>query len=256
LFETGKLILLVDEGTASASEILAGALQDWDRATIMGRRTFGKGLVQEPFQLSDGSELRLTVARYYTPLGRSIQKPYNKNHELYNEEVMERFHNGEVIHGDTSATHSGTVYKTKGGKIVYGGGGITPDIFVGLDTSNLAKSITGLYVNGTLSRFTYDYYIQHMSNFRQFKDAESFASGFRDDEKVWKSLTDYAAKDTIDIRKIQPQDKLILQNRIKAMFARLLWRTEGYYEITNASDPVVKKAVEFMDNKVAMPVKK
>ncbi|MDP9040428.1 MAG: S41 family peptidase, partial [Bacteroidota bacterium] len=100
-FESGKLVLLVDEGTASASEILAGALQDWDRASIVGRRTFGKGLVQEPFQLNDGSELRLTIARYYTPLGRSIQKPYNKGRDAYNEEVIDRFHNGEVLHGDT-----------------------------------------------------------------------------------------------------------------------------------------------------------
>jgi len=251
LFEKGKLVLLVDEGTASASEILAGALQDWDRATIMGRRTFGKGLVQEPFQLTDGSELRLTVARYYTPIGRSIQKPYNKGRELYNEEVMERFHNGEVIHGDTSSTHSGPVFRTKGGKIVYGGGGITPDIFVGLDTSKLSKSMASLYVNGTLSSFIYTYYIHHIANFKQFADPGSFNTGFHDEEKVWKNLVDYAAKDSINIHSISPADKQILETRIKALFARLIWRTEGYFEISNANDPVVRKALEEINGKMA-----
>ncbi|MBS1599860.1 MAG: S41 family peptidase [Bacteroidetes bacterium] len=254
LFEKGKLILLVDEGTASASEILTGALQDWDRATIMGRRTFGKGLVQEPFQLSDGSELRLTIARYYTPIGRSIQKPYNKGRENYNDEVIERYHNGEVIHGDTSSVHAGPVYKTKGGRTVYGGGGITPDIFVGLDTSNISKNITSLYINGTLNSFIYTYYMQHIDNFRRFKDPAAFATGFHDEDKVWNTLVNYAAKDTIDIQTISPRDKSILQNRIKALFARLIWRTEGYFEISNGNDPVVKKAMEEMDNKMAMPI--
>ncbi|HTS45923.1 MAG TPA: S41 family peptidase [Puia sp.] len=254
LFEKGKLVVLVDEGTASASEILTGALQDWDRATIIGRRTFGKGLVQEPFQLSDGSELRLTVARYYTPIGRSIQKPYDKGREAYNEEVMERYHDGEVIHGDTSTSHTGPVYKTKGGRIVYGGGGITPDIFVGLDTNMLSRSITALYVNGTLNRFIYTYYVQHMPYFHQFKDAASFATGFQDDEKVWNNLINYAQKDTINISRIAPSDKALLQARIKALFARLIWRTEGYFEISNSSDPVVKKALEEIDTKMAMPL--
>jgi len=254
LFEKGKLILLVDEGTASASEILTGALQDWDRATIMGRRTFGKGLVQEPLQLSDGSELRLTIARYYTPIGRSIQKPYNKGRENYNEEVIERYHNGEVIHGDSSNSHTGPVFKTKGGRIVYGGGGIDPDIFVGLDTNNLSRNITSLYINGTLNSFIYTYYMQHISNFRQFKNPASFATGFHDEEKVWSSLVNYAAKDTINIQTISPRDKSLLQNRIKALFARLIWRTEGYFEISNSNDPVVKRALEEMDSKVARPI--
>jgi len=253
-FEKGKLVVLVDEGTASASEILTGALQDWDRATIMGRRTFGKGLVQEPFQLTDGSELRLTIARYYTPIGRSIQKPYNKGRENYNDEVMERYHSGEVIHGDTSSIHSGPTYRTKGGRTVYGGGGITPDIFVGLDTNNVSRNVTSLYINGTLNSFIYTYYMQHIDNFRQYKDPGTFANGFHDDDKVWKSLVDYAAKDTINIQNITPHDKSILQNRIRALFARLIWRTEGYFEISNNSDPVVKRAIEEMDNKMAMPL--
>ncbi|HEX4850499.1 MAG TPA: S41 family peptidase, partial [Puia sp.] len=253
LFEKGKLILLVDEGTASASEILAGALQDWDRATIMGRRTFGKGLVQEAFPLTDGSELRLTVARYYTPLGRSIQKPYNKGRDVYNDEVLERYHNGELIHGDTSTNHSGRVYKTKGGKVVYGGGGITPDIFVGLDTSRLSTALAELYRKGTLSNFIYTYYISHLAAFRQFRDPAAFIAGFHDDDKIWKSLSDFAAKDSVSMVGITPADKILLQSRMKALLARLMWRTEGFYEISNSSDPVVKKAMEELNNKIAMP---
>ncbi len=244
LFEKGKLVLLTDEGTASASEVLTGALQDWDRATIIGRRTFGKGLVQQPFQLTDGSELRLTIARYYTPTGRSIQKPYNKGHDDYNEEVIKRFHDGEVLHGDS--THSGQAYRTLGPekRTVYGGGGITPDIFVGFDTSTLSRTIANLYVTGTLSRFIYTYYIQHLPVFQPFTTPSGFIAGFHDDDKVWNALIAFAAKDTIELRSIPFRDKGVLQHRIKALLARQIWRTEGYYEVSNAYDPVVAKALE------------
>jgi len=245
LFENGKLAILTDEGTASASEVLAGALQDWDRATIIGRRTFGKGLVQEQYQLSDGSALRLTVARYYTPTGRSIQKPYDKGHDDYNEEVIKRFHDGEVLHGD-SAAHAGPAYKTLGKekRTVFGGGGITPDIFVGFDTTTLARNITSLYVNGTLNRFIYSYYTQHMPVFQSFKTPAAFVAGFHGDDQLWNSLTVYAARDTINLNTIAPKDKEVLQHRIKAMMARQIWRMEGYYEVSNAYDPVVNKALE------------
>jgi carboxyl-terminal processing protease len=248
LFEKGKLALLTDEGTASASEVLTGALQDWDRATIIGRRTFGKGLVQEQYQLSDGSALRLTIARYYTPTGRSIQKPYDKGHDDYNEEVLKRFHDGEVLHGDT-AVHAGPAYKTLGRehRTVYGGGGITPDIFVGFDTSTLSRSTTTLYVDGTLNRFIYSYYIQHLSVFQAFKDPAGFAAGFHDDVQVWKALTAYAAKDTVNLNAIPAREKEVLQHRIKALLARQIWRTQGYYEIYNNYDPVVSKALEVVE---------
>ncbi len=246
LFEKGKLALLTDEGTASASEVLTGALQDWDRATIIGRRTFGKGLVQEQYQLSDGSALRLTIARYYTPTGRSIQKPYNKGHDDYNEEVLKRFHDGEVLHGDTSAKHAGPAFKTLGPekRTVYGGGGITPDIFIGFDTSTLSRSTTTLYVDGTLNRFVYTYYIQHLSAFQGFKDPAAFAAGFHDDEKLWNALTTYARKDTVNLSSVPAREKEVLQRRLRALLARQIWRTEGYYEISNAFDPVVNKALE------------
>ena len=249
LFEKGKLVLLTDEGTASASEVLTGALQDWDRATIIGRRTFGKGLVQQPFQLSDGSSLRLTIARYYTPTGRSIQKPYDKGHEDYNEEVMKRFHDGEVLHGDTTTRHAGPSYRTLGPehRTVYGGGGITPDIFIGFDTSTFSRSATTLYVTGTLSRFIYAYYIQHLALFQAYKTPAEFIAGFHDEEGLWKSLSAFAAKDTISLASIPAKEQDILKHRLKALMARQIWRTEGYYEVSNAYDPVVSKALEVIN---------
>jgi carboxyl-terminal processing protease len=248
LFEKGKLILLVDERTASASEILTGALQDWDRATIIGRRTFGKGLVQEQYPLSDGSALRLTIARYYTPIGRSIQKPYNKdNHETYNEELLKRFHDGEVLHGDTTTNHTGPAYKTKGGRTVYGGGGITPDIFVPFDTNTISRSLTSFYVTGMLNRFVYLYYMQNQSELNQFKSAGDFVSGFHGEKKLWNSLVNYAAKDTINIRYIPANDKIILQQQTKALLARQMWQLQGYFEVANSYDQAVKKAIEVIN---------
>ncbi|WP_431214890.1 S41 family peptidase [Puia sp. P3] len=246
LFEKGKLALLTDEGTASASEVLAGALQDWDRASIIGRRTFGKGLVQEQYQLSNGAALRLTIARYYTPTGRSIQKPYDKGHEDYNEEVMKRFHDGEVLHGDTSSQHAGPAFKTLGPqkRTVFGGGGITPDIFVGFDTSTLSKEVTTLYIDGTLSRFVYTWYTQHIPSFQNFKSPADFISGYHDEDRLWNALVSFAEKDTVNLRNVPTKDKTVLQHRIKALMARQIWRTEGYYEVSNAYDPAVAKALE------------
>ena len=249
LFEKGKLAILTDEGTASASEVLTGALQDWDRASIIGRRTFGKGLVQEQYQLSDGAALRLTIARYYTPTGRSIQKPYDKGHDDYNEEVLQRFHDGEVLHGDTTTRHSGPAFRTLGPekRTVFGGGGITPDIFVGFDTSTLSKSITALYVDGTLSRFIYTWYVQHLPAFQAFKNPADFIARFHDDEHLWNALTTYAEKDTVNLQHIPSKDKEVLQHRIKALIARQIWRTEGYYEVSNTYDPVVAKALDVVN---------
>jgi len=248
LFEKGNLALLTDEGTASASEVLAGALQDWDRATIIGRRTFGKGLVQEQYPLSDGAALRLTIARYYTPTGRSIQKPYNNGHEAYEEEVLKRFHDGEVLHGDTSSQHTGPAYKTLGPekRTVYGGGGITPDIFVGFDTSTLSRSTSTLYLDGTINRFIYTYYIQHLPAFQTYKTPADFVARYNDDDQLLKGLTAYAAKDTINIASISQREKDLLRHRLKAMMARQIWRTEGYFEVSNTTDPVVAKALQIL----------
>jgi len=252
-FESGRLILLVDEGTASASEILAGALQDWDRASIVGRRTFGKGLVQEPFELNDGSELRLTIARYYTPLGRSIQKPYNKGREAYNEEVIDRFHNGEVIHGDTSNIHTGPVFKTPAGRLVYGGGGITPDFFVALDTTLIPRTISELYISGTLNNFIYEYFINHQAELKKFQSPAAFYTGFKKDAEIWNELLIYVKRDSINLDGIDQGNRSQVETRMKALLARFIWRTQGYFYIMNQTDPVLKKAMELLDTSNPVP---
>lgn len=249
LFEKGKLVLLVDEGSASASEVVAGALQDWDRATIVGRRTFGKGLVQEQYELSDGSALRLTVSRYYTPTGRSIQKPYINGRDAYNDEVLQRFQNGEVIHPDTMKGVTRKVYKTKGGRAVYGSGGITPDIFVAFDTATLSNDIASLFYNQTFGKFVYTCYTQNKVYFSQFKNPSDFATRYKPTDAVWNKLKGYLGKDSLKVRSISPKDKSELQHRFKTWMARQIWKMEGYYEVNNLHDRMVQTALqELRDN--------
>ncbi len=245
LFEQGKLVVLVDETTASASEILSGALQDWDRATIIGRRTFGKGLVQEQFGLSDGSALRLTIARYYTPVGRNIQKPYDKGKEQYDEELINRFHNGEVEVGDTTKPVS-KPFKTPSGHIVYGGGGITPDIFIPFDTTVQPKEIMQLYLKGTLNNFIYNYYRINKNSFQNITSPVAFSKQFVAGEKDWQSLAAYAKKDTIDISTVSARAKADFLNKFTAYVAREKWQTEGFFEVSNQNDSMVKKALEIL----------
>ena len=249
LFEKGDLVVLVDELSASASEVLAGALQDWCRATIVGRRTFGKGLVQQQYSLNDGSAIRLTVARYYTPKGRSIQRSYQYGKDKYMEEIADRYENGEVTHLDTGKVINGKVYRTQCGDTVYGGGGITPKIFVGLDTGTLNQHITSLYRTGALIDFMYYYYIAHLDEINKYSGPEDFAKNYHQYENIWQALTLYAAKENIDLSKVPAADKDYLQKRIKAQLARYKWRSEGYYEVINVDDPAIKKALAALVSK-------
>jgi len=244
LFEQGELVLLMNEGSASASEVLAGALQDWDRATIIGRRSFGKGLVQEQYTLRDGAALRLTVARYYTPLGRSIQKPYDKGLFDYNGEILNRYQHGEMFNADSSKANHGTVYKTINGKKVFGGGGITPDIFVAFDSTAIDTIITALYRKNTLGNFVYRYYTKNISRFSAYKNPDEFSRNYWVDDALYQELSVFAARDSINISKLSPKDRQFLEKRIKSLMARQIWRTEGFYEVINASDPVILKAEE------------
>ena len=247
LFEEGGLVVLVDELSASASEVLAGALQDYCRATIIGRRTFGKGLVQQQYSLSDGGAVRLTVARYYTPKGRSIQRSYEKGKEKYLEEISDRYENGEVSHLDTAKVVNGKIYKTQCGDTVYGGGGITPKYFVGLDTGTLHRNVSKLYLSGSLNIFMYTYYIRHMDELNKYTSPQDFTANYNNLEPMWQELVTYAAKDSIDLKQVSGADKDYLQKRIKAQLARFRWRSKGFYEVVNGDDPAIKKALEVLE---------
>lgn len=242
VFEEGKLVILIDELSASASEVLAGALQDNDRATIIGRRSFGKGLVQEQFELSNGSGLRLTIARYYTPLGRSIQKSYAGGRKLYNEEVIDRINNAEGIFNDSNYT-KGKVYKTKKGKSVYGGGGISPDIFVPMDSALFSHASAKLFGHGVLLDFAFDVYKNNIGIFPKYANAIAFDTTYNLPVNTWEHLVGFAKKDSIDLPN-NNQLKAEALRLIKANLANFKWRKNGFYEVHNASDATFKKALE------------
>lgn len=246
VFEKGKLVVLVDELSASASEIVAGALQDWDRASIVGRRTFGKGLVQEQYLLSDGSAIRLTVSRYYTPTGRSIQRPYDQGKKVYMEEIYGRYHSGEMLTADSIHNSKSKAYKTKGGRTVYGGGGIVPDAFVPIDTSLLSRNVTRLYLDGRFNNFVYQYYMQQKPVLMQYKSPADFAARYSNLDPAWNQLVQYASKDSINLSKVPARDKEEIKEQMKAYLARFRWRSQGFYEVSTQYDDVVSKAREVL----------
>ncbi len=245
LFEKGKLTVLVDELSASASEVIAGALQDWKRASIIGRRTFGKGLVQEQYDLSDGSAIRLTVARYYTPLGRSIQRPYDKGKKVYMDEIWERYSNGEALHPDSVKYRNGNNYVVRGtGDTLYSGGGIMPDIFVPIDTATYPAGINRLFAKGSFNSFVYTYYLDHKSTIDQYKSADDYLQRFDQLPQMWDQFVNYAKKDSVDLSYVTEKQKESLQRRLEAYLARFRWRSNGYYRVLNDEDAVIRKAME------------
>jgi carboxyl-terminal processing protease len=248
LFEKGELVILVDELSASASEVLAGALQDWCRAKIIGRRTFGKGLVQEQYDLSDGSAIRLTVARYYTPLGRSIQRPYEKGRKVYMDELWERFQSGELLNADSNRVHqNGKVYETICKDTVYGGGGIMPNVFVAMDTNVYQRAVTRMLTDGSFNNFVYKYYLNHRSEIDQYRNAGEFLQRFSSDD-MWNGLVT-ETRDSANLETVSGSEKESLQQRLKAVLARYRWRTNGFYQVLNEDDAMVKKALETLGAK-------
>ncbi|WP_207533869.1 S41 family peptidase [Desertivirga arenae] len=245
IFEKGKLVVLIDENSASASEILAGAIQDLDRGTIIGRRSFGKGLVQEQFNFGDGSALNLTVARYFTPSGRSIQKPYGEGSDKYFEEVTQRFKNGELAgrHAD-SITDKHKTFKTSAGRPIYGGGGITPDVFVPIDTTAYNDLFFSLSAKGIITDFSYKHFGPEKSSgslgefLKEFVVSENDLGRFR--------AFALARKVEIDAKEFS-HAKPAISLQIKALMARYYFGEEGFYKVKNLSDKTVAKALEVLN---------
>ncbi len=247
IFEQGDLALMIDEGSASASEILAGAIQDWDRGIVTGRRSFGKGLVQEQYNLSDGSALRLTIARYYTPSGRSIQRPYGNGSEEYNDEIAERYYHGEYTSLDSIELQDSLKFYTSKGKVVYGGGGIMPDVFIPLDTTtdfqNLAK------VRSFVREFIYDYLSNNSGQFKQYKAMDDFVKNYSVPESLYQNFISIARGKKMDVKdedlaKLEPEVKTFL----KAYIAHQLWKNDGFYSVINSIDNTFLKTIEIVKN--------
>jgi carboxyl-terminal processing protease len=252
LWEKGKLVILTDEYSASASEILSGAVQDWDRGLIVGRRTYGKGLVQRPIDLSDGSQIRLTIARYYTPSGRFIQKPYD-DVEAYKNDLWDRYEHGEFMNQDSiklpdSLKHT-TLLKER---TVYGGGGIMPDYFVPLDTAEITDYYTSIIRGGHLNSFTLTFVNDERKKLmKDYPEFEQFKNDFVVDKTLMDKLFKYVEKEDPELTFIEEEYKVsekLMKLRIKAMIAQNIWSYGEFFEIYNESNEILQKAIDIIES--------
>jgi carboxyl-terminal processing protease len=243
LFETGTLIVLINEGSASGSEIVAGAIQDNDRGLIVGRRSFGKGLVQSMFRLSDGSELRLTISRYYTPSGRSIQRHYEKGFSEYENDFHTRVEKGELFHSDSISFDDSLKFQTSKGRIVYGGGGIMPDHFIPLDTATDSNYYIQLLNTNILREYALEYYQKNQKKLEKM-EFEQFRKEFQVDDNMIGDITGMAVKagvpfDEVGYKKSEPVIKAI----VKATIARSVWGRESFYPIINDVNEIFQESL-------------
>ena len=246
-FRDARLAVLIDEFTASSSEIFAGAIQDNDRGLIIGRRSFGKGLVQRPFELPDSSEFRLTVQRYYTPSGRCIQKTYKPGHNNeYEYEIIDRYDRGEIFSADSVPADSSLIFHTRTGRLVYGGGGIIPDIFVPSDTTGVTSYYLKVANAGLLRQFAYEYADLNREQLSESYNTAELLQRLPADNVLLQSFVNYASTKG----KVAPRwyyiniSAPLIVNQIKALIARDIVGMDGYFEIVNAVDPVVQQALK------------
>ncbi len=243
-FETGDLVILIDEWSASASEILAGAIQDNDRGTIIGRRSFGKGLVQESVNFPDGSGMRLTIARYYTPSGRSIQKPYNEGFDKYNEDLQIRLDNHEFETSDSIHFADSLKFTTIGGRTVYGGGGIMPDKFIPYDTSGISPYF--MKVRPLIYQFALTYTENNRERLKKYPEADEFEK-FLDKQGLLDQFIRYAS-----VNNVKPDQEGLkisgptIHTQLKAYIARNILDNKGFYPIWEELDVTLKYAIEFL----------
>jgi len=242
-FEKGDLVVLVNEGSASAAEIVSGALQDNDRALVVGRRSYGKGLVQRPFDLNDGSEIRLTISRYYTPSGRSIQKPY-VDMDAYDKDIIKRYKHGEFFHADSIHFNDSLKYHTLNGRTVYGGGGIMPDYFVPMDTSHSSRYFTELFNANCIREYAFNYAEENKSRLEKNGFA-SYKEKFVVDDRMLGQLVAMGEREKV---KPMPADlvrnKNVFRTYLKAEIARRVWGNPSAYPILNESNEVLQQVIK------------